>query len=268
MSPPVVKHVAADAATAPQAQSAHKRKSKKNQVAARTSMRVDHALKVHRPVALNGFSNAGSEVSSKEVCLKITKYLDWSRVTDDTLNVLNINFNMEQSLLAPDGTNALGNNAVLCRVKKARLYAYPRSSNAQNAISTFAMLTSVPLVGGGGTAEVNAHQQTVVIPPTFTPKWHKVFDCNYDKLYESAVVTPVNNVNFPLLNTSLVDVDDFSPLKDQAVQLKLEIEVAQTVPVRSQVSIGVAYQADYVNATSVAADTLAFVQVTGMSNRT
>jgi|EP01084_Bolivina_argentea_P302005 hypothetical protein len=244
------------------------KQKQKNQVATFTSMNVDHAIRLHTPVALNGFSNAGSEVSSKEVTLKITKYLDWARVSDDTLNVLNVTFNMEQDFLAPDASNSLGNNAVLCRIKKCRLYAYPRSSNAENATATFAMLTSVPVRGGGGSAELNAHQQSVVIPPTFTPKWHKVFDCNYDKLFNTVVIQPLDSINFPLFNTSLVDVDDFSPLKDQAIQLKLEIEVAQTVPLRSNILLGVAYQADYVNSTATSSDTLAFVQVTGMSNAT
>jgi hypothetical protein len=207
-------------------------------------------------------------VSSKEVQLTITKYLDWARENSDTLNVLNLSYLMEQDLLAPDGQNNLGNNAVLSRVKRCRLYAYPRSSNAANAEATFAMLTSVPVRGGGGVSLLNAHQQSVVIPPTFTPQWHKVFDCNYDKLFRTAQVLPVDSVNFPLLNTSLVDVDSFDPLLDQAIQLKLEIDVCQTVPLRSSVSIGQNYQVDYVNSTSVASPVLAFVQVNGMSDAT
>jgi hypothetical protein len=212
--------------------------------------------------------NAGSEVSSKEVTLKITKYLDWNRATDDTKFVLNAVYDMEQDLLAPDGTNTLGNNAVLSRVKRCRLSAYPRSSNAANAESVYAMLTSVPVRGGGGAALLNAHQQSVVVPPTFTPTWHKVFDCDYDKLFDSAQVQPADKVNFPLFNTSVVDVDSFDPIKNQLIQLKIEIWVAQTVPLRSQVSLGTEYQVDYVNSTATSTDRLAFVQVLGMSNTT
>jgi len=175
---------------------------------------------------------------------------------------------MEQSLLAPDGTNNLGNNAVLCRVQRCRLSAYPRSNNGANAESTFAVLTSVPVRGGGGNAQLNAHQQSVVVPPNFNLWWHKVFDCNYDKLFESAQVQPVDSINFPLFNTSIVDVDTFDPLKEQAIQLKVEIWVAQTVPLRSNILLGSAYQADYVNSTSTSSDQLAFVQVLKMSNRT
>jgi len=218
--------------------------------------------------ALQGFMNAGSEVSSKEVTLKITKYLDWARGPGATDNVLNITYDMEQDLLAPDASNNLGNNAVLSRVKRCRLSAYPRSSNAQNAESVYAVLTSVPVRGGGGNAELNSHQQSVVVPPTFTPDWHKVFDCDYDKLFSSAQIQPVDSINFPLLNTSIVDVDNFDPLLEQAIQLKLEIWVAQTVPLRSNILLGTAYQADYVNSTSTSSDQLAFVQVLGMSDRT
>jgi hypothetical protein len=184
------------------------------------------------------------------------------------MNVLNVTYDMEQDLLAPDGTNALGNNAVVSRVSRARLSAYPRSSNAANAETTFAVLTSVPVRAGGGNALLNAHQQSVVVPPTFTPNWHKVFDCNYDKLFNSSQVQPRDSGQFPLFNTSIVDVDDFAPLLGQAIQLKLEIFVAQTVPLRSNILLGTAYQVDYVNSSSTASDQLAFVQVLGMSNRT
>lgn len=218
--------------------------------------------------ALTSFMNAGSEVSSKEVTLKITKYIDWLRGESDTDRVLNVTFDMEQDLLAPDGSNTLGTNAVLSRVKRCRLSSYPRSANAQNAENVYAVLTSVPVRGGGGNALLNAHQQSVVVPPTFTPKWHKVFDCDYDKLFESAQVLPENSINFPLFNTQLVDADTFDPIVDQPIQLKLEIWVTQTVPVRSQVLLGTGYQTDFVNSRSTATDQLAFVQVLGMSNRT
>jgi hypothetical protein len=229
---------------------------------------LTHKLSINHPKSLNGFMNAGSEVSSKEVLLKITKFLDWARADADTLNVLSVTYDMEQDLLAPDGTNALGNNAVISRVSRAKLFAYPRSANAANAETTFAVLTSVPVRAGGGNALLNAHQQSVIIPPTFTPKWHKVFDCNYDKLFSSSQVLPRDSGQFPLFNTSVVDVDDFSPLLGQAIQLKLEIHIAQTVPLRSNVLLGTAYQVDYVNVTSTASDQLAFVQVVGMANRT
>lgn len=230
---------------------------------------VSQRIATVAPPGVQSFVNAGSEVSSKEVSLKITKYLDWSRSDADTLNVLNAVYDMEQDLLAPDGTNALGNNAVLSRVKRCRLSAYPRSSNAANAESVYAMLTSVPVRGGGGAALLNSHQQSVVVPPTFTPQWHKVFDCDYDKLFESAQVQPADKVNFPLFNTSVVDVDTFAPILGATkIQLKIEIWVAQTVPLRSQISLGTEYQADYVNSTATSSDQLAFVQVLGMTNVT
>jgi hypothetical protein len=229
---------------------------------------LQHKIQLSDKTNLKGFMNAGSEVSSKEVLLKITKYLDWARASEDTLNVLNLIFDMEQDLLASDGTNALGNNAVLARVKRCKLSTYPRSANGLNGETTYAVLTSVPVRGGGGNAELNAHQQSVVVPPTFTPKWHKVFDCDYDKLFRTAQVQPVDSINFPLFNTSIVDVDDFTPVTGNAIQLKVEIWIAQTVPLRSQILLGSAYQADYVNSTATSSDQLAFVQVLGMSNST
>jgi hypothetical protein len=222
----------------------------------------------HGKLAKAFLSNAGSEVASHEVMLKITKYLDFARAAGDVNNVLSLSFNMEQDLLAPDAANTLGNNAVLSRVKRCKLSAYPRSTNGQNGESTYAALTSVPVRGGGGAAELNAHQQSVVVPPNFNLHWHKLFDCDYDKLFESAQVLPVDSTNFPLFNTTIVDVDTFDPLLETIIQLKVEIWINQTVPLRSSVELGVAYQPDFVNSTSVAADTLAFVQVLGMSNTT
>lgn len=223
---------------------------------------------IHNPT-LRSFFNAGSEVSSKEVALKITKYIDWDRSESDTDFILNAVYDMEQDLLAPDGSNNVGFNSVLSRVKRCRLSAYPRSVNAQNASSIFGMLTSVPVIGGGGNAELASHQQVVIVPPTFTPVWHKVFDCDYDKLFESAQVSPVDSINFPLFNTQVIDVDAVAPtMPFPKVQLKIEIWVNQTVPLRSQIKFGSVYQSDYVNSRAVAEDTEAFVQVLGMSDRT
>lgn len=218
--------------------------------------------------ALQSFMNAGSEVSSKETLLKITRYVDYSVSDTATDTIFNHTFEMEQDLLAPDGTNNLGINAVICRVQRCRLSVYPRSANAENALNVFAALTSVPVRAGGGNAELSAHQQSVIVPPTFTPMWHKVFDCDYDKLFSSSQVQPVDSTAFPLFNTQLVNVDTAAPFSLAAIQLKIETWVAQTVPLRSQVQFGQAYQADFVNSTSVPSDRLAFVQVLGMSDRT
>jgi hypothetical protein len=218
---------------------------------------------------LKTFMNAGSEVSSREVMLKITKYLDYISPAASASSVLNVTYDMKQDLLAPDGNNTVETNLVLSRVSRAKLWVYPRSVNAQNAEQIFAVLTAVPVVSQGGSEIESAHQQSVVVPPTFTPQWHKVFDCNYDKLYQSAQVQPIGSDVFNLLNTQVVNPDDMTAFADgNRFQFKLEITVAQTVPLRSQIQLGIDYVPNYVSGDTPSGNQLAFVQVTGMRNMT
>lgn len=260
------------AATRPPTKRQPKPRTSQNSVATMSSIQKQFkTLNLSNHEVMQSFMGAGSEVSSNEVLLKITKYLDWARGPSDTNNVLNVSYEMKQDLLAPDSGAGVNSDRVLSRVQRCKVHCYPRSNPGEaNAVSTFACLSSVPVYGGGGGAPniLSAHQQSVVVPPNYNLNWHKIFDCDYDKLYDSAQVTPLNLINFPLFNTMIVDVDTLQPLKEVPIQLKIEIYVAQTVPVKSNILLGTAYQDTYTMSISNASIQQAFVQPLKMVNRT
>merc|ERR1711957_75252 len=198
--------------------------------------------------ALRGFQNAGSTVSSHEVQLKITRYIEWERLQTDTDNVLNLSYDMDQDLLAPADSTLGGINSVLCRVSRCKVSAYPRAVSAGNAESIFAVLSAVPNIAGGSGNLVLSNQEVVVVPPTFTPQWHRVFDCDLDELYSSAQISTPDQKNMPLVNLQVVEPINLAPILGQKILLKWEIWVAQTVPLRSEVKLGVNYQNSFISA--------------------
>jgi hypothetical protein len=185
-----------------------------------------------------------SNIGSREIKVEIVDYFDYiGHPKDhthlppiDAQSVLSYFFNQKQELFGISGSwegiEEQGN--LLCRVGRVRCYVYPRSVNAGNASSSFAVLTSVPVRMLQDSPEVegiSCHQQETMVTPTFTPRWHKVVDVNLAALFGEGSVRPmgVNAYEIALFQMAIVETDNLLPLTGEAIQCKVEIDVYQTI---------------------------------------
>lgn len=271
----------------PKASKPHSKQNQRNKGARKLAPPLP--IKTHEPTTLyDGFmnkgSNAGSTVVSNEVALCITRYFDYQGVAAAegppvvaAASVYNFVFDQEQELLGsvagPPGIS--GQGAVALKVRKCKVFVYPRSVNAANNESVYAVIASVPVKSGtvASTAAIpfNAHQQTTVVPPTFTPKWHKVLDVNYGKLFKDGTILPpgTDGTGLTLFQLAVINPDDGLPITDQAYQFKVVVDVSQAVATTNKVTAADGYGPSFgatPGSITLNGTIPCFIQVKGMSN--
>lgn len=166
-------------------------------------------------------ASTGAVTTKHELGLQIVDFFDYQYGDAGTATAGGIKhyyFDTNQNLFNNNTSGTSGQEQSFCRVRKVELYVLPRT-NAQegagiqlnNAAAMYTANVQTPALSTGAQLGVSVqplavNTQVTNILPQIDTFWKKVYQCNMQKTFQSAVITPYyfNNLQC-LFSLQLID---------------------------------------------------------------
>jgi len=185
------------------------------------------------PDVLTGFGAGASASSQREIVFKVTDYFDTPAQTSSPF----LSYSWEpQSFL----TDVEQGEAPLVRILSVKWYALPRFS-LESDKSSVMVLFGLPVRQGDKNA--CSCQKSTLLVPRADASWICVGSWNSSHVFKDSIVTPQTSVLdsednslavLPLGSFCVVEPDTMSPVAT-AIQLRVDVTVAQTLPLITRV---------------------------------
>jgi hypothetical protein len=200
------------------------------------------------PTRQNGWKNdpsTGAVTTKHEVAIQIVDFFDYT--TAGTGNFTSYWWDNAQNLFNNNTSGIQGTENTFCRVRALEVYALPRRGidvsvpDFNNATSMYTVNCQTPGLTNG-TAGLTAlpiaqatNTQVTNVLPQFDTKWKKVFGCNLQKTFQSAVVRPYMDATRQcLFQISILDPTTGAPIDGEGsetvnIRLKVVLHIDQPI---------------------------------------
>lgn len=208
-------------------------------------------------------SASGTVANTKELNFRTTTFFDWDNPTASGTPVARYIWSRAQASLSNQG---LLKSNVLSRLKSVRVWVLPRAQNALVADTAYAVLFGVPVVDAESTKSLTATRNTVV-KPDFNIQWILAGEYGPEIFDDNMALPDTSGDEQCIFEMTCVNIDDGSALVDESVQVAVEINYAQPLPVEATTKVAVAKAASFEGKLFTAAENqFGMVELTHLSN--
>lgn len=193
-------------------------------------------------------SATGSVTTKAELGLQVVDFFDYIYDPAQPGSVKHYFWNCDQNLFNNNTTGTSGQDNSFCRVRKFEVYALPARNLTsptlgKNSEEMYTCNVQVPALAGytrppvqiGQSVALGTNIQVTNILPQIDTFWKKVFSCDMQKTFQSAVIRPyyVQN-NQCLFSLRLLDPTtgtDFGGTGSENVNLKIKVVMHLDQPI-------------------------------------
>lgn len=189
----------------------------------------------------------GMHAQSKELRFKSRQFIDF--VGTEAAPVLKYAFGLLQESLGTADTGEKLTSTI--RLNRVKVFSLPRSVNAANASSSYLALFGLPVAQADEGFPANQNllaQRNTLVNPTFNVNWVLIGNADFDKLYRDTQYEPTVSESTPYgynvfsLTFRDPDVNAKTKVITEPIQLCVEIDFTETLPIASTVKTGQLYE--------------------------